>query len=63
MKIIPLFLVTGLTLVAVLVTIDIFIQQVNAQKIGDVATPISINVAIPGMDKIQRNQLYQERHF
>ncbi len=53
MKIIPLFLVTGLTLVAVLVTIDIFIQQVNAQKIGDVATPISINVAIPGMDKIQ----------
>ncbi len=53
MKINPLFLVTGLTLIAALVTIEIYIQHVNAQKIGDVIAPIPRNATIPTTDKIQ----------
>lgn len=53
MNINPLFLMTGLTLVAALVTIELHIQQVNAQKIGDVIAPMPRNITIPDVGKIQ----------
>lgn len=53
MKINPLFLVTGLTLVTVLVPNGIYIQHVSAQKVGDVITPMPRNDTIPTSDKIQ----------
>jgi plastocyanin len=53
MKINPIFLVTGLTVVAALITIEMYFYQVNAQKIGDVIAPIPRNATIPTLDKIQ----------
>ena len=53
MKINPLFLVTGLTLVAALVPNEIYIQHVSAQKVGDVIAPMPRNDTIPTTDKIQ----------
>ena len=53
MKINPLFLVTGLTLITALVPIEIYIQHVNGQKVGDVIAPMPRNVTIPTTDKIQ----------
>ena len=51
MKINPLFLVTGLTMIAVLVSI-LQIQHVNAQKVGDAIAPLPRNSTIPTTDKI-----------
>lgn len=48
-----LFLLTGLTLVAASVIIEINIHQVNAQKVGDVIAPMPRNVTTPPSDKIQ----------
>jgi len=53
MKINPLFLVTILTLVATVVTIEGYIQNVNAQNSSDVNAPIPSNVTIPATEKIQ----------
>lgn len=53
MKINPLFLVTGLTLVTALISNGIYIQHVSAQKVGDVIAPIPRNDTIPTSDKIQ----------
>ena len=53
MKINPLFLVTGLTLVAALVPNEIYIQHLSAQKVGDVIAPMPRNDTIPTTDKIQ----------
>jgi plastocyanin len=53
MKINSIFLVTGLTVVAALITIELYFYQVNAQKIGDVIAPIPRNATIPTLDKIQ----------
>jgi plastocyanin len=53
MKINPIFLVTGLTVIAALITIEMYFYQVNAQKIGDVIAPIPRNATIPTLDKIQ----------
>ena len=47
MKINPLFLVTGLTLVQTLVPNEIYIQHVSAQKVGDVIAPMPRNDTIP----------------
>ncbi|CAN5876560.1 hypothetical protein BH23THE1_BH23THE1_29320 [soil metagenome] len=52
MKINPLFLLTGLALSAALVTLEVPIQHVNAQKVGDVIAPMFRNVTIPTTDKI-----------
>ncbi len=52
MKINPLFLVTGFTLVAIIVTLEIHIQHVNAQKVGDVIAPMPRNATIPPTEKI-----------
>ena len=53
MKINPLFLVTGLTLVAALVPNEIYIQHLSAQKVGDVIAPMPRNDTIPTTDKTQ----------
>ncbi len=52
MKINPLFLVAGLILVAALVTVEVPIQHINAQKVGEVIAPVPRNVTIPTTDKI-----------
>ena len=51
MKISPL-LVTGFILVAVIVTLEIHIQLVNAQKVGEVIAPMPRNATIPTTEKI-----------
>jgi plastocyanin len=53
MKINPLFLVTGLILATVLVSIEVQFQHVEAQKVGDVISPLPRNSTIPTTDKIQ----------
>jgi plastocyanin len=53
MKINSIFLVTGLTVVAALITIEMYFYQVNAQKIGDAIAHIPRNATIPTLDKIQ----------
>lgn len=52
MKINPLFLVTGLALATALVTLEVPVQHVNAQNVGDVIAPMPRNVTIPTTDKI-----------
>ena len=52
MKLNSFFLVTGLTLVALLVSIDVLIQNASAQKVGDVIAPSPRNSTIPTPDKI-----------
>ncbi|TVP41106.1 cupredoxin domain-containing protein [Candidatus Nitrosocosmicus arcticus] len=53
MKINPFFLVTMLILVATLVTMEVYIQNVNAQNSSDLDTPVPADVTIPGIEKIQ----------
>jgi len=52
MKTNPLLLITGLTLVTFIATIEIYIQPVDAQKIGDIISPTPSKMTIPSMDKI-----------
>ena len=52
MKMNLLFLITGLTLVTVIVSIDVHTQQVNAQKVGDVIAPLPRNSTMLSTEKI-----------
>ena len=51
MKIIPLTFMVVLTLAAVLVSLQVHFQYVNAQKVGDMISPVPRNVTIPNTDK------------
>ena len=51
MKIIPLTFMVVLTLAAVLVSLQVPFQYVNAQKVGDMISPVPRNVTIPNTDK------------
>ena len=53
MKLYPLFLAVELILVATLVNIDVYNQNIIAQQIADGITPMSNNVKITSNEKIQ----------